>query len=251
MVSNDRQKWRDEFAARLRAALKHNAVPGHGSGAYLSRLTGVSGKAASKWLNGESVPGDDKIAHIARSLSVPIEWLRYGVGEIPAVLKNNPLNASTHEVYGHDDALQQPAYVRLPIICEVTCSNGDAVNQSVSSVIESVDASMYFSRAKLNRASVLSEQAAMATVHGNSMAPTLTDGSCIAIDRNCNAITDGKIYALDHGGMLRIKRLYKLPLNKLRLVSDNTDEYPEEVITLSHDEGLTILGRVFWWEVFD
>jgi len=251
MVSNDRQKWRDEFAARLRAALKQNALPEHGSGAYLRRLTGVSGKAASKWLNGESVPGDDKIANIAQALRVPIEWLRYGVGEVPDVLKVDQPIFSQPEVFGLNDALQQPAYVDLPVICEVACSSSNTRNKSVSRVIESSDTSMKFSRAKLDRAGIFPEQVALATVNGNAMAPTLTDGSSVAIDRNYNAITDGKIYALDHGGMLRIKRLYKLPLNKLRLVSDNADEYPEEAVSLDKEEGLTILGRIFWWEVFD
>ncbi|MGJ8526538.1 HTH-type transcriptional regulator PrtR [Halomonadaceae bacterium LMG 33818] len=248
MVSNDRQKWRDEFAARLRAALKQNAVPEHGSGAYLRRLTGVSGKAASKWLNGESVPGDDKIANIAQVLRVPIEWLRYGVGEVPDVLKVDQPNPSQPEVSG---LAQPPVYVDLPVICEVACSSSNTQNKSASQVVESSDTSLTFSRAKLDRAGILPEQVALATVHGNAMVPTLTDGSSVAIDRKCNTIFDGKIYALDHGGMLRIKRLYKLPLNKLRLVSDNADEYPEEVVSLDNEEGLTILGRIFWWEVFD
>ena len=83
------------------------------------------------------------------------------------------------------------------------------------------------------------------------MEPTIADGSPIAIDKGSRHIIDGKIYALDHGGMLRIKRLYKMPLGRVRLVSDNSDEYPEEMHSLMGPDAPKIIGRVFWWEVFD
>lgn len=54
-----------EFGDRLQKALKHGGVKKHGSGAWLHRLTGVTPKAASKWLNGESTPRREKIIQIA------------------------------------------------------------------------------------------------------------------------------------------------------------------------------------------
>lgn len=45
----------------------------------LHRLTGVTPKAASKWINGESYPGKESLELIADRLSVRAEWLEYGV----------------------------------------------------------------------------------------------------------------------------------------------------------------------------
>ncbi len=63
------------------------------------------------------------------------------------------------------------------------------------------------------------------------METTILDGATLGIDKGTQHIIDGKIYALDHGGMLRIKRLYRLPIDRLRVVSDNSDEYPDESMT--------------------
>jgi len=67
-----------EFGERLQKALALRGVKKHGSGAWLHRLTDVTPKAASKWLNGESVPRREKIVQIANETGVRSEWLEYG-----------------------------------------------------------------------------------------------------------------------------------------------------------------------------
>lgn len=140
-----------------------------------------------------------------------------------------------------------PGEVELPCFREVEFSAGDGRTQ----VVENGGHRMRFPLAKLAARNVSPENAACATATGTSMMPTIADGSPIAIDKGTRHIIDGKIYALDHGGMLRIKRLYKLPLGRVRLVSDNSDEYPEETHSLMGPDAPKIIGRVFWWEVFD
>ena len=105
--------------------------------------------------------------------------------------------------------------------------------------------------ARLARAGVNPENAALAIAKGVSMVPTINDGATIGIDKSIMHIIDGKIYALDHDGMLRVKRLYRLPLNRVRVVSDNHAEYPEEVYSLADPDGPKIIGKVFWWENYD
>ncbi|WP_282734609.1 helix-turn-helix transcriptional regulator [Halomonas rhizosphaerae] len=146
-----------------------------------------------------------------------------------------------------DDGPLRPDEVELPCFREVEFSAGDGRTQ----VIENHGNSVRFSLPRLARAGVQPQNGACATASGSSMEPTIADGSPIAIDKGCRHVIDGKIYALDHGGMLRVKRLYKLPLGKVRLVSDNADEYPEEICSLMGEDAPRIIGRVFWWEVFD
>lgn len=197
------------------------------------------------------------LVQIARACKVNADWLATGRGEMEAtdnVSELRPkLAASGDDLVLHDTEItegEEPLRheeVQLPYLREVEFAAGDGRTQ----VIENHGRSMTFSLPRLLKAGVQPSNAACATASGTSMEPTIADGSPIAIDRGCTHVIDGKIYALDHGGMLRIKRLYRLPLNRVRLVSDNSDEHPEEVCSMMGDEAPRILGRVFWWEVFD
>ncbi|MDI5890634.1 helix-turn-helix transcriptional regulator [Halomonas sp. LR5S20] len=252
---------RAEFSARLKKALEYAGQSGRGEGARLARLARVTPKAASKWLNGEARPGHDKLMLIANALRVREEWLDYGKGpmtssesaaELPEGVSPMP-NRRVDDMVLHDteivedDGPLRPDEVELPCFREVEFSAGDGRTQ----VIENHGNSVRFSLPRLARAGVQPQNGACATASGSSMEPTIADGSPIAIDKGCRHVIDGKIYALDHGGMLRVKRLYKLPLGKVRLVSDNADEYPEEICSLMGEDAPRIIGRVFWWEVFD
>lgn len=81
-----------EFGDRLQKDLKHGGVKKHGSGAWLHRLTGVTPKAASKWLNGESTPRREKIIQIANETGVRAEWLEYGSGPMLPGTQEEPNN---------------------------------------------------------------------------------------------------------------------------------------------------------------
>ncbi|CAM3308779.1 HTH-type transcriptional regulator PrtR [Halomonas lysinitropha] len=137
--------------------------------------------------------------------------------------------------------------VELPYFREVEMEGGIGRTQ----VIENHGMTMRFPTAKLAKKNVNPMNAACATLVGNSMEPRIMDGSPIAIDRGCTRIEDGKIYAIDHGGMLRVKYLYRLPLGRIRIASENSAEHPDEIVSPPELEELRIIGRVFWWEVFD
>lgn len=71
---------REAFVIRLKQAAASAAIPDWGLGARLSMITGKTAKAASKWLNGESMPSRASMQQIADALHVRIEWLQYGEG---------------------------------------------------------------------------------------------------------------------------------------------------------------------------
>jgi phage repressor protein C with HTH and peptisase S24 domain len=56
------------------------------------------------------------------------------------------------------------------------------------------------------------------------------------------------MYALDHGGQLRVKTLYRLPGGGIRMRSYNRDEHPDEEYTPQDmlEKEIAVLGRVFW-----
>ncbi|MNF17695.1 HTH-type transcriptional regulator PrtR [compost metagenome] len=47
--------------------------------------------------------------------------------------------------------------------------------------------------------------------------------------------------------MLRVRYLYKLPGGGIRIRSENSDEYPDELLTRKDCIRIKMLGRVFWW----
>ncbi len=74
------EELRAAFAERLRSALEMKNIGSWGAGARLAKIAGVTPKASSKWLNGESMPGGANMLELASSLGVRVEWLEYGRG---------------------------------------------------------------------------------------------------------------------------------------------------------------------------
>lgn len=241
-----------ELKDRLKQARKHRKM----SQIRLSEATGLDQTTISNLETGK-VLSTSKLVQIAHALKVDAHWLATGKGEMIRSLEISerrlPYGDMNHEMELHNtevvegDAPLMADEVELPCFYEVEFSAGDGSTQ----VVENHGQTMRFHLSKLAKRGVSPENAACATASGSSMEPTIADGSPIAIDKGTKHIIDGKIYALDHGGMLRIKRLYKMPLGRVRLVSDNSDEYPEEVYSLMGQDAPRVIGRVFWWEVFD
>jgi transcriptional regulator with XRE-family HTH domain len=80
---------------------------------------------------------------------------------------------------------------------------------------------------------------------GDSMVPTIQPGSVVFIDINTNYYIQDGIYAIRHGGVIRIKRLHMLHNGNLLLKSDNPS-YQTETLSPSEIETLPIAGRVLW-----
>lgn len=134
--------------------------------------------------------------------------------------------------------------VELPLYKEVEISGGRG-RQAPS--VELTTMKLRFSHSTLRKAGVDPTNAACATLRDRSMERLIMDGSSIGIDRGRTEIKDGKIYAVDNGGELRAKYLYKVKGGGIRLRSENSDEYPDEIFGSDWPEHVRILGWVFWW----
>lgn len=85
-------------------------------------------------------------------------------------------------------------------------------------------------------------------VQGESMTPTLHPGDVILVDRrNGENITTDGIYVIRMGDSLLVKRIQRLPGQKLRISSDNPAYQPFELkIDEAASDELAIIGRVVW-----
>ncbi|MCO4022097.1 helix-turn-helix transcriptional regulator [Pseudomonas aeruginosa] len=139
-----------------------------------------------------------------------------------------------------------PDEVEIPFFKEVELAAG--LGSTVR--IENHGRKLRFGKRTLQSKQIQPCQAACVTVAGNSMEPVLPDGCTVAVDTGATAIQDGKMYAIDHAGQLRVKLLYSLPGGGLRIRSYNDEEYPDERYEASYvREHIRIIGKVFWYAV--
>lgn len=78
---------------------------------------------------------------------------------------------------------------------------------------------------------------------GDSMWPTLPDGSKVTLNLDATEVIDGKVYGIRYGDQLRIKRLYKRFDGGLIIRSDNAAKYPEESLNPEQLEHVSVIGQ--------
>lgn len=145
-----------------------------------------------------------------------------------------------------DETPLGPDEVELPFYKEVELSAG----KGSEVMLETGGRKLRFGRRSLQRKGVQPEAAACAVVSGNSMEPVLPDGSTVGIDTASKQVLDGKMYAIDHAGQLRVKLLYRLPGGGLRVRSYNESEHPDERYEGDYvADHIRIIGKVFWYAV--
>lgn len=145
-----------------------------------------------------------------------------------------------------DDTALSPDEVELPFFKEVELSAG----KGSEVMLETNGRKLRFGKRTLQKKNIDPASAGCVPVTGNSMEPVLPDGSTVGVDTATTSIQDGKMYAIDHDGQLRVKLLYRLPSSGLRLRSYNTEEHPDERYEADYvQQHIRVIGKVFWYSV--
>ncbi len=98
----------------------------------------------------------------------------------------------------------------------------------------------------LRNSSVSESDAVCMVMEGNSMHPIIPDASTVLIDTSLSNIIEGKLYAVSYSGLVRIRRLYCLPNNLIKVNAYNNVEYPDDTVEAKE---LEVIGKVFGWFV--
>lgn len=222
------------FTDRINWALQASGLSQH----QLAEIVKISQPAIQKLVSGKSNTSR-KIVEIATALNVDLLWLTQGVGK-PDVGKNqaNAKILGTIDDWDSQTPLDNDE-VEVPFYKDVRLSAGDGFADDIE---DYNGYKLRLSRSTMRRYGIDKDCAVCLTVYGDSMEPVFQDGATVAIDQADTSIRDGKIYAINHDGLLRIKILEKLPGNQIKIRSYNPG-YEDEII--SQDE-ITILGRVWW-----
>ncbi|MCH8530336.1 MAG: helix-turn-helix transcriptional regulator [Saccharospirillum sp.] len=212
----------------------------------------------SNYEKGRTEPAYADLVKIAKVLSVDPAYLAFGEKpsnnslakpSTPYSLYLKPSNEfeylpSQIDPWDGQTPLDQDE-VELPFFTDVELAAG------VGSMLanERIGPKLRFAKSTLKRAGVPAEAAVCVKVYGESMEPALPDGSVVGINTADKVVRDGKIYAIEHGGLLRVKIMQNLPHGGFRLRSYNSAEYPDEAVSPEEAESVKIIGRVFWSSV--
>ena len=187
-----------------------------------------------------------RLEEVAELLTVNARWLRTGEGP------KHPSD-SANENNGGDSMTLQSARsfsrgdVEVPVYRETESATGSTV------IAEAPGKKIRLPLHVLQSMNINVDNAICIAMIGNNMADKIQAGSLIGIDRGLTRIIDGEMYALEHSGMLRVKYLYRLPGNGLRLRSHNSAEYPDELFSAEQieEQGIRVWGWVFWWSTLN
>lgn len=177
-----------------------------------------------------SSKGDPKLSFLAAvsgATGKPIAWLAGEMDEAPDT-RGGAI------VGGHN-------LLPIPVFAEVRPSAGGGslpASEQVTSV-------MAFDQKWLRDLGVNPIYAKILFAEGDSMYPTIPNGSPMLVDTSRTEIMNGCIYVFNVDGDLMVKRIERLLDGTIDLISDNKERYPTRNITRDRLRQMTIVGRVY------
>lgn len=232
----------NEKTARLyEAAEKLKGIKGQSN---LARFLNTSPQTLNNWESrGVSSKG---LIEAAKAIGASVEWLETGTGSMDG--SHTPESNAT--VIGTVDAWDSHTPLsgddcEVPFYKDIHLAAGNGFSDDIE---DYNGYKLRFSKATLRRHGISPAAVICVCADGDSMEPVFPDGATLGINTADKTVKDGKIYAVNHGGLLRTKILQKLPDNKIRIKSYNAEAYPDEEADASD---INIIGRVFWWSVMD
>lgn len=204
----------------------------------LVNATGFSKGTVSKWISGINTPSGKYITALASVLKTSPEWILVGDGS--RTFEMHPVSDWDDSTPVEDDEVEVPFFKDFSF----ACGNG-----SIHEIMANEKRKLRMSKFTLRNLDINKNQAVAATASGDSMMPTIKDGDTIHIDLGRKTIKDGKIFVVCLGGLFYCKRLYNLPFGGVRIVSDNSDEFPEIQLTAQQieEQEFNVIGWI--WQI--
>lgn len=200
----------------------------------------VSKGAVSKWVSGLNTPNSTILPQLADALETTPSWLINGTQKLKNDVSIIPIEAWDSDTPLDIDEVEIPFFKDFSF----ACGSG-----SIGTAMANEKRKLRMSKLTLRNRAIEQRNAIATLASGDSMTPTIKDGDTIHIDLGRKNIKDGKIFALCHGGLFMAKRLYNLPMGGVRIVSDNSAEYPEIHLTAEEilEQQFEIIGWI--WQI--
>lgn len=209
---------RHGFARRL------EQLKGDKSERAFAKEVGISPTALHQYLKGQSDPGMSNLLRIASKCAVTVSWLITGEGG--------------------ETAQADDAYVPVPVLPEAVSAGG---GREASANDGGASDHVLFRREFLRSLSVNPQKAALLTVRGDSMEPTLSSGDLILADTGDQDISTAGVFVISVDGSAMVKRLMRRGDGSVMVISDNQQLYPPEIVTAGRADLFRVIGRVRWY----
>ncbi|MFB2530996.1 XRE family transcriptional regulator [Paracoccus sp. p3-h83] len=196
---------------------------------HFATLTGIAPNTIGNYERGDRVPDADMIKRYRAASGASADWLVSGEGEM---FRGGAGNIS----------LEEAGMVWLPVYDGVRASAGPGA-VPISEQAESI---VSFQRRFLKDQGAAPESCSVIWARGDSMMPTIPDGSILVVDSSQREVSNGCIMVIGVGDDLLVKRVRRRLDGLIDLISDNTAYAPE---TLGPDAlaQLRVIGRVVYF----
>lgn len=186
----------------------------------------------SQLMNGKASFGEKSARRLEQDYGMPLYYLDTESNGSNATMLGNIDEWDSKTPLDNDE-------IEIPFYKDVRLSAGDGFADDIE---DYNGYKLRLSKSTMRKYGIDKDCAVCLTVYGDSMEPVFRDGSTVGIDQADTNIRDGKIYAINHDGLLRIKILEKLPGNQVKIRSYNPG-YDDEIVP---QDAITVLGRVWW-----
>lgn len=218
-------------ALEARRAWEAREIDGRDNRSAFARAVGVKPSAISQIEDGQTKTLRGKtLTGYCRASGFNAEWLADGKG---------PREPNRVRDQGAD-------YIAVP----VRNGKASAGHARPSSDVAEIG-SILFRPRSMAKKGISPQHAEVWYVSGASMFPRLREGDAVMFDSADTSVLDGKLYVIDWGGSIYVKRLYRELDGHVRVVSDNPAPEFRDRLVQPEDPGFKVLGRVRWigsWE---
>lgn len=209
-----------------------------------ARKLGVSKSSIANYERGERVPDASVLETYRRKYGVDINWLLTGDGKM---FQRGFNSVSEHFERVRDGELQEVieyegrGFLEIPMYSSVTAAAGPG-----SIPAEYLEMSVVaFDPEYLRDHGANPLHCTVITAKGESMMPSIPDGSLLVVDHSQTSVEHGCIYVFNVSDRLVVKRARWSMDRTLTLISDNpSPDYPDERFNDDSADQLNVVGRV-------
>ncbi|MBF0438289.1 MAG: helix-turn-helix transcriptional regulator [Magnetococcales bacterium] len=217
----------------------------NGNWAEAARQSGVAATTLQSIKEGTK-PREDTIYRIATAFGLSCDWLLTGEGPMhrTEVATHPPVDRSQIIVSDIDLKSMAPDLHTKALVHVQKYDISAAAGAGCVSEYAKEDGLMAFDEDWLVREmKLVPEKSAVIKVHGDSMAPTLSNGDFVLIDmRDVESFSRDAVYAFNIDGSLYVKRIQRKG-RRFEILSDNP-QYETWTPDIAELETLRIIGRV-------
>lgn len=250
-VSRETQIFRSNLGVRVGCC-----VDIIGKKSVAATVVGVSSEQLNKWIKGTVKVPVEALRLLAEASGVDFSWLATGAGVPPnerPIQVRLPVVDGRHlaerraeadqllESHGKADFFKN--FIHLPMYEGVSASAGPG---AIPSGEHPNDGVLAFERQFLRDRGAVPDSCTVIKARGDSMTPTIPDGSLLIVDHSQREVANGYITVIGIGDDLLVKRIRRRLDGMIELASDNP-AYPVETIPAERLDHLRVIGRVIYF----